>query len=101
MTDENPFLFAGDNVPYTDSTVVATRNQGSTSCGQCSYSMVVTWEMETMVRIVLAVLLRWDEMGTAVEREKGRGKHTESPSSVPKHLNSGSVGLGNFQTLRE
>jgi len=101
VTDENPFLFAGDNVPYTDSTVVATRNQGSTSCGQCSDSMVVTWEMETMVRIVLAVLLRWDEMGTAVEREKGRGKHTESPSSVPKHLNSGSVGLGNFQTLRE
>lgn len=28
-------------------------------------------------------------------------KHTESPSSVPKDLNSGSVGLGNFQTLRE
>jgi len=24
VTDENPFLFAGDNVPYTDSTVVAT-----------------------------------------------------------------------------
>ena len=97
VADEEPFLFSGDDIPYADSTIVAARNEGSTSSGQSSYSMVMAWEVEAMVRVVLAVLQR--EVSVV---DKGWSiKHTRSPSSVPKNLNSGSVGLGNFQTLRE
>ena len=63
VANEKPFLFAGDDIPYADGTIVAARNEGSTSCGQSSYSMVVTWEVEAMVRVVLAVLQSRSECG--------------------------------------
>jgi len=58
VANKKPFLFAGDDIPYADGTIVATRNESSTSCGQSSYGMVVTWEVEAMVRVVLAILWR-------------------------------------------
>ena len=63
MANKKPFLFAGDDIPYADGTIVTARNEGSTSCGQSSYSMVVAWEVEAMVRVVLAVLQSRSECG--------------------------------------
>ncbi len=58
MTDQNPFPLSRDNVPHAHSAVIAARNEGATTSRQSTDSMVVSFEMQPMIWIIVDFLLR-------------------------------------------
>ena len=58
MPDENPLAVPSDDVPDPDGAVIAPGNEGTPPRSEGTNRMVMSLEVELVVRVILDVLLR-------------------------------------------
>ena len=57
VSNQHPLACARDDIPYPDSAIIASRNERSASRGKSTDSMVVAFQVQLMVWVILDVLL--------------------------------------------
>jgi len=60
VTDQNPFTIAGDDVPHANRRVVTSRYESTAASRKSANSMIMSLEVELVIRIVFNVLLTVD-----------------------------------------